>query len=276
MESSGAVLVTGAGGGMGRACARAVAGQGALLLQDLNPDGLAATAKALDSEGIRTRSVAGDLCDSAHLESLAKVVDEAGGLRALVHTAGLSPTMAPAERIFEVNLVASVRLLDALQPGLRPGAAGVLFASQSGHMIAAGATPEIDAILDDPSAAGAWTRLVDCAGEMASEPGGAYALSKRGVQRLAVRRAPAWGAAGARLVSVSPGIIDTSMGLAERAGQPAATDLILERTVIEGRMGRPEELASVVAFLCSDAASYVSGVDWLVDGGSTWQVLGPR
>lgn len=276
MDPSGAVLVTGAGGGMGRACAHAVAGQGALLIQDLNPDGLAATADALGSEGIRTRSLAGDLCDSAHLESLAKAADEAGGLRALVHTAGLSPTMAPSERIFEVNLVASVRLLDALEPGLRPGAAGVLFASQSGHMIAGSATPEIDTVLDDPTAPEAWRRLVASAGEMASQPGGAYALSKRGVQRLAVRRAAAWGAAGARLVSVSPGIIDTSMGLAERKGQPAATDLILARTVVDGRMGRPEELASVVAFLCSDAASYVSGVDWLVDGGSTWQVLGPR
>jgi len=93
------------------------------------------------------------------------------------------------------------------------------------------------------------------------------------VQRLAVARAPAWGARDARLVSLSPGVIDTEMGRSELAAQTAAMESIIAATPVGKRMGRAAEIASVVAFLCSDAASFVSGVDLLVDGGSTNQLL---
>jgi NAD(P)-dependent dehydrogenase (short-subunit alcohol dehydrogenase family) len=109
---------------------------------------------------------------------------------------------------------------------------------------------------------------------VATAPAGAYALSKWGVQRLVVAQAPAWGRRGARLLSLSPGIVDTGMGREELAAHGDAMKTIMEKTPVGQRMGRPEELAAVIAFLCSDAASFVSGVDWLVDGGSTNQVLG--
>jgi NAD(P)-dependent dehydrogenase (short-subunit alcohol dehydrogenase family) len=274
--AGGAVVVTGGAGGIGLACARALARDGRLLLQDLDERRLAAAQQALASEGVEAQALAGDLCDPAHLAELARAVARADGLRALAHTAGISPTMADARRVFEVDLVATVRLIDALVPQLRPGAAAVLIASQAGHFVAAAATPAIDAILDAPLDADAFDRLVAIAGDLASSPGGAYGLAKRGVHRLAVARAAEFGAAGARIVSLSPGIIDTGMGRAERVAHAAATDAIVAKTALGKRMGRPEEIASAVAFLCSDAASFVTGTDLLVDGGSTQQVLSGR
>jgi NAD(P)-dependent dehydrogenase (short-subunit alcohol dehydrogenase family) len=193
-------------------------------------------------------------------------------LRALVHAAGLSPTMADAETIFRVNLGATRHLVDALCPLAQPGAAAVLIASQAGHMVAAGVTPAIAEVLDDPLSPDFEARIVERAGgDLAGQPGGAYSLSKHGVQRLAVAQAPAWGARGARIVSLSPGIIDTGMGRQEFAAQ-SFMKTIQDQTAVDARMGRPDEIAAVVAFLCSPAASFVSGVDWLVDGGSTHQV----
>src|SRR6185436_11036554 len=101
--AAGAVLVTGAGGGIGLACARALADTGPLLLQDLDLSRLESAEQALASEGIEAQTIAGDLCDPAHLTAIAQAVARAGGLRALAHTAGLSPTMADARRVFEVD-----------------------------------------------------------------------------------------------------------------------------------------------------------------------------
>ncbi|MFM8303031.1 MAG: SDR family oxidoreductase, partial [Actinomycetota bacterium] len=99
------------------------------------------------------------------------------------------------------------------------------------------------------------------------DPGVAYAYAKRGVQRLVRRTAIAWGPAGGRINSMSPGLIDTPMGRQEFSQQPAMATM-LERTPL-GRQGRADELAAVVAFLCGPEASYVSGSDVLVDGGCT-------
>jgi NAD(P)-dependent dehydrogenase (short-subunit alcohol dehydrogenase family) len=271
----GATLVTGAVGGMGRACALELARRGArLVLSDLDASALAALRDELRAEGVGAQVEAGDVTEPVVREGLVAAAREAGGLAALVHTAGLSPSMADAARIFRVNLEAAAALVDALQPLAREGAAAVLFASQAGILAANAATPAIDALLDEAGGPDWYARLLAEAGEeFAGQPGGAYALSKRGVQRLAVARAPAWGERGARILSLSPGIIDTGMGRQEYAQQPAMKAMV-DRTPAGRRMGRPEEIAAVVAFLCSSDASFMTGVDVLIDGGSTYQMLG--
>jgi len=267
--------VTGAARGIGAATARALAASGqALLLCDLTDDALRETVGALRDAGTPLATCAGDLANVADRNALAAAVERAGGLRGLAHVAGLSGTMADARRILDVNLVATARLLEALLPHVLEGAAAVCVASQAGHFLGRGMTPEIRAVIDDPLASDFCERLESVAGPVATTPAGAYGLSKWGVQRLVVREAPAWGARGARLVSVSPGIVDTGMGRSELAAHTDAMNTIMAKTPVAGRMGRPEELAAVIAFLCSDAASFVSGVDWLVDGGSTNQVAG--
>lgn len=267
----GIVVVTGAARGIGRACAQALADLGPLLLVDLREALLAETAAALRAEGATLETLACDLTDPDAIADLVARVGGGGGLRALAHAAGLSGSMASAERVLEVNLQASARLVDALEPHLQPGSAAVLLASQAGHFTQRALDAQAEALLADPLQPDLYQRLVEALGAAATGSQGAYGLSKRGVQLLAISRAPAWGRRGARILSLSPGIIETDMGHAEAAANDELVKRLIESTPIGARMGRPEEIAAVVAFACSDAASFLSGVDLLVDGGSTHQ-----
>ncbi|MBW2500165.1 MAG: SDR family oxidoreductase [Deltaproteobacteria bacterium] len=269
----GMIVITGAARGIGAACARALAGRAPLLIADLRSDALEQEAASLRTQGHEVETCVGDFVADGMVEALAQRAAEAGGCEGLVHAAGLSPEMGDARRIFEVNLFASATLVDALEPHLKPGAAGVLIASQAAELLAGGLSAEQEALLEAPFAADAYERLVDACGALASEPQGAYGLTKRGVQLLAISRAPAWGARGGRLVSLSPGIIDTDMGEIEFAAREATMQAIVDHTPVGGRRGRADEIAAVAAFLLSDAASFVSGSDILVDGGSTYQIL---
>jgi NAD(P)-dependent dehydrogenase (short-subunit alcohol dehydrogenase family) len=272
----GVAVVTGAGGDMGLACARRLGRSGrSLLLAELDGARLRAAAQVLHREGLAAREVACDVSDPAAVRGLAQACAAAGPLAALVHTAGLSPTMAGGERILRVNLVGTALLAEAFRPLACQGSAAVLIASQAAHFAADRATPALDALLDDPLRADLVERLAELDPDALGPA--AYPWSKRGVIRLALREAPAWGARGARIVSLSPGIIDTGMGRQEFAQQPFMTTIVAHTPL--GRMGSADEIAAVVEFLCSDAASFVTGTDVLVDGGSTAAVrslLAPR
>jgi NAD(P)-dependent dehydrogenase (short-subunit alcohol dehydrogenase family) len=96
--------------------------------------------------------------------------------------------------------------------------------------------------------------------------GAAYSLSKRAVIALAERRAVAWGAQGARIVSISPGLIATPMGRQEMAATDAAARLA--DVTPAGRPGTAAEIAQAARFLTSDEASFITGCDLRVDGGA--------
>lgn len=270
----GVIVVTGAARGIGAACARVLAGRATLLLCDLDDSTLDGISEELAAQGHQAERFAGDLTQASVVEALAKAVEAAGGLAGLAHCAGLSGAQAPAQKIIEINLVATARLLSSLQPQVQPGAAAVCIASQAGHFTKAGLPAEAEALLVDPLQDGLFAKLERLLGDRVTGASGAYGVSKRGVQLLAVKHAPAWGERGGRVVSVSPGIVETEMGRAEYAKNTVAIDALMERTPAGKRMGQVEEIAAVVAFLCSDGASFVSGVDWMVDGGSTNQLLG--
>lgn len=257
-------VVLGAGSGMGEAVARRLArSSGRLLLADIDP---ASVERLADELGGNVEVHRCDLTDATDLQALAEATGELGRL---VLTAGLSPTMAPGRRIFEVDIVGPARMVQVFEPLAGEGSAAVLLASMAGHMFPA--MEQVDRILEDPLAPSVLDDLAT-AGVDVDEPGMAYGISKRAVMRLVRRSAAAWGARGARIVSLSPGIIDTPMGRKEFEEQPVMADLVAGSPL--GRMIDADEIAAVVEFLLSAGASAVTGTDVLVDGGAVAQLMG--
>lgn len=266
-------VVTGGGGAMGTACAQALAGEvDAVLLADVDHERVASAAECVASEATATVStLVGDLVDAEFIDELVARTHATGRLRALVHTAGLSPSMAAWDEILRVDLIATASLLEAFLRVAEPGSVAVCIASIAGHTGAF--EPEIDQLLAGPFDAEFWARFQTAVGE-APDPGATYRLAKRGVLQLCERAAIAWGERGGRVVSVSPGLIDTEMGRLELVNNPIKNWMAEKTPVGRGRAdadtvlpGLVSDVADVVEFLCSDRAAFVSGCDIRVDGG---------
>jgi NAD(P)-dependent dehydrogenase (short-subunit alcohol dehydrogenase family) len=250
---------------MGAAVALQLASRGPLVVADQDADGASRIASTLGGD---VKACGCDVTDEAQIDALFASVDELG---ALVHTAGVSGGQAPGRRVLDVNLIGVARVLRAAEPLLRPGSVAVCIASQSGYMVPE--SPELFAVLEDPLQEAFLQKLEQFFD--VDDPSLSYQVSKRGVHRLVRRLAAPWGARGARVMSVSPGINDTPMNRSLEERNPVMDQLIKGSPL--GRRGTPDEIANVVSFITSDAASLLTGSDVLADGGmvtvlpSSWE-----
>lgn len=263
------IIVTGAAGGMGRACARLLGATQDLILTDAAAEPLGRFADELAAEGYTVRAaLPGDLAGDELLAQLVEHLD-AGVPTILVHTAGLSPAQADWRSIMRVNLVATEKLLRMVEPLLAPGSVGILIASGAGHLLPP--MPELCGIMDEPLAPDLLERLAPVVEMLAAHQGPAgsrgasYSLSKQVVIRMCERRAASWGQRGARIVSLSPGMILTPMGRKELAETPGSTEMF--GNVPAGRCGLAADIACAVEFLAGEKASFITGTDLKIDGG---------
>ncbi len=266
-------IITGACGGMGGAISRSLGREMRLVLTDTNAEILSAEADVLRQAGFDVQlALRCDVSETADLQNLWRGCQSFGPLGALVHTAGLSPALAEADRIIAVNLRATAQLLDTFLALAAPGSVAICVASMAAYLCPADAS--LDDVLDNPTDAALLEKLRNIAAKLPAgmrsdgiEPHLAYAMSKRGVIRMCEQRSAQWAQHGARLISLSPGMIDTPMGRKEVAQNAKAAEL-LEATPMR-RWGSPADIAQAVSFLCSADASFITGCDIRIDGGLT-------
>lgn len=263
------VLITGACGGMGQACARQMGLTHDLALSDIDPDRVHALATTLMGEGhVVVATHAGDYAERGTATAAVDAARAAGPVDALVHTAGLSPIQAAWDRILLTNIVATEELLQAAESDGEGPPDAVLIASIAGHLAQPHA--KLEALLDAPlhddvlGRAESMLRSITGSSDALSFGMTAYAHSKSAVLRAAERRARPWGRSGARITTISPGVTRTPMGLAEMEGNEAA------RATAEGAplgVASPLHIANAATFLLSPLAASITGTDLRIDGG---------
>lgn len=241
-------IVTGAGSGIGRAVARLLAANGAaVLLTDVNEAGVKAVADEIHVAGGTAVSLAGDVADQEFAERCVAVASELGPLRIAVNNAGIAGASAPVgeypldswRRVIEVNQ-------NAVFYGMRAQLPAIAAAEYGGAIV----------------------NVASILGSVGFPNAAAYVTAKHAIVGLTRNAALEYGAQGVRVNAVGPGFIHTPL---IAANLDEATQAFLASRHALGRLGTPEEVAALVTFLASDAASFISGSYHLVDGGYTAQ-----
>lgn len=259
------VLVVIGVGGMGQAIARRVGMGKTVLLADYHDRTLQSAADLLTADGHQVELTKVDVASADSVGALADRAAALGPVTRIAHTAGLSPSQADAATILAVDLLGVALVLDEFATVVAAAGAGVVIASMAGHMFPP-LTPEQDHALAHTPAEDL-LQLPFASPEHIDNPGLAYGIAKQ-ANRIRVRAASAaWGRRGARINSISPGIISTPMGRQE-LDSPMGDGM---RSMIEAsatrRLGTPDDIAAAAAFLLGPDSSFITGTDLLVDGG---------
>lgn len=260
------MILTGAGQ-IGMAIARRMGAGMKIVVGDKKPENALAAAETLNAAGFDADAREMDLASRDSIRALIRQAQACGDIAMLVNAAGVSPSQAPVEAILKVDLYGTAALLEEVGRVIAPGGVGVTISSQSGHRMPA-LTPEQDEQL-----------AVTPAEELLSLPMlqpaairdtlHAYQLAKRCNEKRVMAEAVRWGARGARINSVSPGIIVTPLAVDEFNGPRGAFYKNMFANCPAGRPGTADEVANVAELLMSDRGAFITGADFLVDGGAT-------
>jgi NAD(P)-dependent dehydrogenase (short-subunit alcohol dehydrogenase family) len=260
------VVLVGAGL-IGQAIARRVGAGKHVLLADLRQENADAAAKVMSDAGFDVSTAAVDVSSRASVEALVQKASLLGDITGLINAAGVSPTQASPEAILKVDLYGTALLLEQVGNVIASGGSGVVIASMSGHRLGP-LTVEQDKVL-------ATTPVEELLREPFLQPAQvkdslhAYQLAKRGNALRVMAEAVRWGKRGARINTISPGIIITPLANDELKGPRGPGYRRMMEVSAAGRAGTPDEVATVAALLMGPDGAFITGSDFLVDGGVT-------
>ncbi|GAA1647822.1 SDR family oxidoreductase [Actinoplanes couchii] len=262
MTTSDVVVVTGAGG-MGTAVARRIGSGRTVILADAFPEHLDRAVAALRAEGYDAHGQVTDIADQKSVTALADRAAAEGRLSAVVHTAGVSAATSTVRKIMEVDLAGTAYLIDAFEPVATRATSVVCVASMAGHY--AQLSPDVERALAITPADGLLS--LDVVADFEGDPVSAYILAKRANQVRVQAAALAYNRRGARINTISPGVISTPMARAEQESASGDHMMAMLDACGAGRTGTPAEIAEAAAFLTGPGSLYITGTDLLIDGG---------
>lgn len=265
-KSVNVIVVIGAGS-IGQAIARRVGAGHHILLADLRQDNSDSAAKVLSEAGFEVSTTIVDVSSKESVRSLIATATAIGGITGLIHAAGVSPSQASPSTILKVDLYGTALVLEEFGNSIRSGGSGVVIASQSGHRLPA-LTPEQDKALAT-TPADQLLSLAMVQPDQVKDSLHAYQLSKRGNSLRVMAEAVRWGKRGARINTISPGIIITPLAKDELAGPRGDGYRRMIEISAVGRAGTPDEVGAVGALLMGPEGAFITGSDFLMDGGVT-------
>ncbi len=260
------MILTGAGQ-IGMAIARRMGYGKKIVIGDKNPDNAQAVAKIMNDAGYDADAVEMDLSSRESIKNLIVKAQEYGDITMLVNAAGVSPSQAPVEAILKVDLYGTAVLLEEVGKVIREGGVGVTISSQSGHCMPA-LTPEEDEQLACAPAE-ELLELDILQPENIRDTLHAYQMAKRCNGKRVMAESVKWGEKGARINSISPGIIVTPLAIDEFNGPRGDFYKNMFAKCPAGRPGTADEVANVAELLMSDKGAFITGADFLIDGGTT-------
>ena len=260
------MILTGAGQ-IGMTIARRMGHGMKILIGDKKPENAQTIAKIMKDAGFDTEAMEMDLSSRESIKRLIAKAQEYGEIAMLVNAAGVSPSQAPVEAILKVDLYGTAVLLEEVGKVIKEGGVGVTISSQSGHRMPA-LTPEEDELL----ACTPTEELLDLAvlqPENIRDTLHAYQLAKRCNEKRVMAESVKWGEKGARINSISPGIIVTPLAIDEFNGPRGDFYKNMFAKCPAGRPRTADEVANVAELLMSEKGAFITGADFLIDGGAT-------
>lgn len=254
-------------GSIGQAIARRVGAGKHVLLADLRQENADAAAKTLSEAGFVVSTEVVDVASPASVQALVRAATAIGTVSGVIHAAGVSPSQATPEVILRVDLYGTALVLDAFGEVIAPGGAAVVIASQSGHRLGA-LTAEQDALLATTPVE-ELLALPMLQPDRVQDPLHAYQLSKRANALRVMAEAVRWGKRGARVNTISPGIVITPLAKDELSGPRGEGYRRMLSLCPAKRAGTPDEIGNLAALLMGPDGAFITGSDFLIDGGVT-------